>query len=274
VLGGLGNDRLVLSAVEPCWLPGSETQFALSGGEGDDLIQMSLTNAEFGGQFDLGVLGGLGNDRLVLSAVDPCWLPESETRTGLFGNDGNDLIDMSLSGLENEGGRFVLEAAGGLGNDHLLLGAVQPCFLPESETRITLLGNAGDDLIEVAMTDLEIEGGFDLNVLGGEGNDILDSFIQPCVLPAGRANLLFDGGAGHDRIAARIEMDADSQGALAAAVFGGLGDDDLTLALYGVDELSVLTALLDGGRGHDIARVTRNVRVTNCEEVIFLDEPR
>jgi hypothetical protein len=270
--GGIGNDHLVLGAIDPCYLPESETRIALSGDADDDLIEISMRGLESEGRFVLEAAGGGGNDHLIVG-VDPCFLPESETRIGLFGNDGDDLIEMSLTGLENEG-RLLLEAAGGLGNDHLVLGAVDPCWLPESETRIALLGNAGDDLIEVSMSELEIEGGFDLSILGGVGNDILESFIQPCILPAGRASFLFDGDAGADRIAARFEADADSRGALDVRVLGGLGDDDLTLALFGADDLALLLALVDGGRNHDIARVTRNVRVVNCEEVIFLDEPR
>jgi hypothetical protein len=58
-------------------------------------------------------------------------------------------------------------------------------------------------------------------------------------------------------------------------VLGGAGNDNLTLAIDGLlEDPSLLAALLDGGRGFDTARVTRNVRVANCEEVIFLDEPR
>jgi hypothetical protein len=211
---------------------------------------------------------------LAFGAIQPCVLPESELRISLFGGAGDDLIEMSLNGLENEGGRLVLEAAGGLGNDRLVLSAIIPCYLPGSETSISLFGNAGDDVIEVSMSELEIEGAFDQSVLGGAGNDILDSFIQPCVLPAGRASFQFEGGEGADRVAARFEADADSRGALDVRVLGGLGDDDLTLALFGVDDLALFTALLDGGREFDVARVTRNVRVVNCEEVIFLDEPR
>jgi hypothetical protein len=48
----------------------------------------------------------------------------------------------------------------------------------------------------------------------------------------------------------------------------------LTLAVSGADGLDLLRAIADGGRGHDIARLTRNVRVVNCEEVLYLDDPR
>lgn len=271
-LGGGEND-VFDSSVIPCILPAGRGELTFEGGAGDDLLDVDLTGLESSGQLVLQLAGGIGNDRLLLGAAEPCWLPGSETSIRLVGNAGDDFIEASLRGLEIEG-QFVLEVGGGIGNDHLSLVAAEPCVLPESETRIELLGHAGDDLIEVSMTGLEIEGGFDLAVFGGIGNDILDSFVEPCILPAGRASFQFEGGEGADRIAARFEADEDSQGALDVRVLGGLGDDELTLALLGVDDLALLTALLDGGREFDIARVTRNVRVANCEEVMFVDEPR
>jgi hypothetical protein len=75
-------------------------------------------------------------------------------------------------------------------------------------------------------------------------------------------------------MAVQVEAEEDDTGALDVRLLGGLGDDDLMLALLGVDELSFLSALVDGGDGYDTARVTRNVRVANCEEIIFLDDTR
>jgi hypothetical protein len=272
---GAGDDKLSISGFDPQPDPPlASAEFDIRAGAGDDEIAFDLGGAEIKGRFVISAHGGSGNDRLSLGTVQPCFLPESELRIGFFGEAGEDLIEVSMRGAENEGGRLVLDAAGGPGNDHLVLGAAEPCWLPGSETRIGLLGNSGDDLIDVSLVDAEIEGLFNLAVLGGEGNDILESFIVPCVLPAGRASFLFDGDAGADRIVARFEADYDSRGALDVRVLGGLGDDDLTLALLGVDDLALLMALVDGGREFDVGRVTRNVRVVNCEEVIFLDEPR
>ena len=49
-------------------------------------------------------------------------------------------------------------------------------------------------------------------------------------------------------------------------VLGGLGDDDLMLAILAPESVMV-DALVDGGDGFDRARVTGNVAVTNVEEV-------
>jgi Ca2+-binding RTX toxin-like protein len=207
----------------------------------------------FRGEMVLSALGGAGDDRL---EVEMGAAPESRLPLRLEGT-----IDIDLHG--------------DAGNDRLGFRAIQPSYLPESETRIGLFGDAGDDRIDVALDDPEIEGLFELAVLGGVGDDVLDSFIIPCIRPEGRANLLFDGEAGNDRVQVLLATeDDDDTGAFDVRVLGASGDDDLTLALMGVDELSFLSALVDGGRGFDTARVTRNVRVVNCEEVIFLDEPR
>lgn len=62
----------------------------------------------------------------------------------------------------------------------------------------------------------------------------------------------------------------ESRGRVMAEVLGGLGDDDLTLAVSAPEGVS-LTALVDGGDGFDICRRTRNVRSINCEREEILD---
>jgi len=188
--------------------------------------------------------------------------------------EGQDQLDFSLGEGEMGGSLFIV-ASGGGGNDRLGFGGVDPCFMPDSQTRIALSGDGGDDQIDVLLDDPEIEGLFDLAVRGGAGNDVLNSFIVPCLRPEGWANLLFDGEAGNDRVMALLAAeDDDDTGALDVRVLGGGGDDDLTLSIADFDELSFYSALVDGGRGIDIARITENVRVVNCEKVIFIDEPR
>ncbi|MBI3469242.1 MAG: calcium-binding protein [Planctomycetes bacterium] len=269
---GAGDDRLSISGFDP--QPDPPLRFIsfdiLAGAGNDEVTAVCPSDPNIHFRAD----PGAGDDRLSISGFDP--QPDPPLRTVAFdirAGAGNDEVMFDLAAAEING-RFVVSVSGGIGNDRLMFGAIQPCILPESEMRIVLSGDAGDDLIDVSMTGLEIAGELDLRAHGGAGNDVIESFIVPCILPEGRANILVDGQAGNDNIAARVEMDEDSRGLLAARVLGGLGDDDLTLEIYGVDEPSLLTALVDGGCGYDIARVTRNVRVGNCEEVFFLDEPR
>ena len=296
--GGAGNDRMEVAAGNPCNFPESEMQIGLLGGAGDDVIGASLTDLVNYGRFVLEANGGTGNDRLEIVAIGkPCWLPESETQIKLNGDAGDDVIGASLTDLVNYG-LFVLEASGGAGNDRMEVAVGDPCCFPESVTQIKLSGDAGDDVIEASLTGLMNEGRFLLEASGGAGNDQINGFFVPCILPGsetqiklsgdagddvidasltelmnqGRSVLEADGGAGNDRIAARVELDEESRGGPHIRVLGGWGDDDLTLALYGVDVESLLTPLVDGGRGRDVAYVTRNVRVANCEEVFFLDD--
>jgi Ca2+-binding RTX toxin-like protein len=334
-VGGEGNDRLSLDAIDPCFVPGSRTRIAMSGGLGDDTIDATLSGLESeGGEFFLEVDGGFGIDAMSVRAIVPCILPESELRIALLGGPGADAIDTSLTGLENEGGLFVMEALGGEGADRLALNAMDPCLIPGSRTRIAmsggpdddalsaLLGGApetreraeldgalqldleggrGDDSIALDMVNAEIRGrtnvtaegdagndrvrlgiaadarvvgSLDLAARGGIGNDVMESFIIPCILPEAIGRFLFDGGDGNDRIDAHVGMHEHDTGALAVLVRGGLGDDDLTLALSGTEFLLSLQALVDGGDGRDAAHVTRDVRVANCEEIEILDEPR
>jgi hypothetical protein len=123
-------------------------------------------------------------------------------------------------------------------------------------------------------TGVDVYGLLNLRILGGAGDDILEGYLDPCMLPGSRGRFEFDGGADNDRLAVEVHQHKGDEGALDVRVLGGDGDDDLTLALIGVEHLSSLTALVDGGRGYDIARVTRNVRVANCEELFFLDDTR
>ena len=142
-------------------------------------------------------------------------------------------------------------------------------------TQVNFEGDAGNDLVRLGIAaDVRVVGSLDLIARGGIGNDVMDSFIVPCILPEARGSFLFDGGAGHDRIAARVGMHEHDTGALAVLASGGLGDDDLTLALSGTEFLSELQAVVDGGDGHDAAHVTSDVRVVGCEEIEILDEPR
>jgi hypothetical protein len=271
--GGGGNDRLAFRAIDPCFLPGSDTRMTLSGDAGDDQIDVWLHPAEVNGLFNFAVLSGGGND-IVNAFLVPCINAGGRGNLLFDLGEGDDQFRFDF-GEGEMGGLLFIAAHGGGGNDRLQFGGVDPCFMPGSETRIGLFGDGGDDRIEVSLDDPEIEGLFDLAVSGGGGDDVLNSFIVPCVRPEGRANLLFDGEAGNDHVAVLVATeDDDDTGALDVRVLGGLGDDDLTLALMGVDELSFLSALVDGGRQIDVARVTSNVRVINCEKIIALDEPR
>jgi hypothetical protein len=331
---GAGDDRLAIRGFDPQPDPPAQSlAFAIDAGLGNDSVAFDLGSAEINGRFAIDIDGGLGVDGMSIRAIIPCILPESELRIGLVGGPGNDAIETSFTGLENEGGRFALSAAGGEDNDRLALNAMDPCLIPGSRTRIAVSGGADDDAISARLggapetesaeldgllrlefdggrgddstalelfkaeihgaTQIDLEGNagddstrleiaadvrvltsLDLVARGGIGNDVMESFIVPCIRPEGRGHFLFDGGEGNDRIDARIGMHEHDTGALAVLVRGGLGDDDLTLAMSGTEHLNFLQAVVDGEDGYDAAHATSDVRVANCEEIEILDGPR
>ncbi|MBI3762402.1 MAG: hypothetical protein HY260_11150 [Chloroflexi bacterium] len=330
VRGGAGNDQLKVGAGDPCNFPASEMVLKLLGDAGDDLIEASVTGLEnMGGRFALEARGGAGNDQLKVGIGGPCNFPASEMVLNLLGDAGDDLIDASVNDLENQG-RFAMEVRGGAGNDHMIVGAGCPCNFPASETAFGLFGEAGDDrmtlrvdcadereggsaqiqgamrlkldggagndaaALDMATLDVhgtlvaDFEGGagadefmmniahdvrvfglLDVSARGGAGNDVIGALGGPCDLPEGRSLFLFDGEAGNDRIAFEVEQDEDDAGVLGVILRGGAGDDDLTLEHRGAAPDSIFAGVVDGGRGHDVAHVTRDIFVLDCEEIEY-----
>jgi hypothetical protein len=235
------------------------------------------------GAVSFDIFAGAGNDRVNFNLVGPPDIRPWDMRFRADLGAGDDHLNI-LWGMrpgeaqppDNRPGSVAFDILAGAGNDRVNFNWVDPPDFRIGNFLFRADLGAGDDTFMMNLGELKLNSDFVMSVLGGAGDDIIEAFaVGPCNLPADRAAFLFDGGAGDDRIAVQVELDEDSQGALDVRVLGGAGNDDLTLAIDGLlDDPSILTALVDGGRGHDVARVTRNVRVVNCEKVIFLDEPR
>jgi hypothetical protein len=226
-LGG-GNDIANVTLANDTLDSSTATTIALDGGNGDDHLAVQVLSPVFLGAANLSVvaLGGLGNDIVTVEGIDP---------TGdLYGNDR---------------AHFNITASGGDGQDqiHVLVGSInQP---PDPELRLD----------------------WNLVVTGDEGNDTIDVVARDVLLAAGldrsmpvAFRLLADGGDGKDVVSANLFFDPRSNAMVDAQVLGGRGNDDLTLNLYGLDP-DWISALIDGGAGHDTAHDTDNVRVINCE---------
>lgn len=235
--------------------------FAVTGDAGDDLIDVSVYDLDNRGRFALTANGGAGNDHLIVGAGTPCDFPASEMAIKLFGDAGDDLIEASVTMLENMGGRFVMEGHGGAGNDHLIAGVGGPCDFPASKTAIKLFGDAGDDLVESSVADLEEMGGrFVMEAHGGAGNDHLNVGIgTPCDFPASEMAIYMLGDAGNDRLDLRVAGSADEpagemeeiQGTMRLNLDGGLGNDTAALDLAALKIRGALLANLQGGDGAD-----------------------
>src|SRR5262249_36532168 len=121
----------------------------------------------------------------------------------------------------------------------------------------TVLGipilRGGNDTYTVRADDTIIDefATLDVNVVGGSGTDVIDFSFA-----AGLDGLLkvrLDGGAGNDTVKAVIEIDDFSIGTLDAKLFGGKGNDTLTLKVFNDagNNVHILNALADGGAGTD-----------------------
>ena len=78
--------------------------------------------------------------------------------------------------------------------------------------------------------------------------------------------MLLGGGAGNDTIQAVLSFDPRSDGRVYARIFGGRGSDELTLDVYGADNLDLLLAVIEGGADFDTAHHTPNERTVHCEK--------
>jgi hypothetical protein len=141
-------------------------------------------------------------------------------------------------------GRLVIEVLGGLGRD--VIGG-QVGTSPQGEILPLALGQAS------------------IHADGGGGNDRIGLDFRATIFDDESVEVILHGGGGTDQVLARFDLGPASTGKLTAQVFGDAGNDDLGLAIFGDEQLDDLVALLDGGKGRDKCRVTKNVTVMRCE---------
>jgi hypothetical protein len=274
--GGAGDDQFMMN-VGDLKIDG---QFMMhtGGGAGDDRIAARVGNID--GQFMMSTDGGAGNDSIAARVgFDPQPDPPSfrgQMNLSATGGAGDDRIAFLIGNSADTRGPAILDGRlrlgldGGAGNDRAMLDVanldIHGAMLTEFQ------GSAGADqfLMNVAH-DVDVFGTLDVRALGGAGNDVIGAVGGPCDLPSGRSMFVFDGEAGNDRISFQVEQDEDDTGVLGVILRGGTGNDDLTLEHRGSAPDSIFAGALDGGLGHDVAHLTRNVRVANCEDLVFLD---
>lgn len=173
----------------------------------------------------LSIHAGNGNDHLTLKIVTADLIDGSggkDTILGVvrdgtvLGGSGNDRIDLTSNNLDVG----VIDLFGGSGNDTLVASAYSGTFID---------GGSGNDSIAVE------GGGMIVGVLAGTGQDTLVAGFVSRV--AG------DMGDGNDVV---------SVGAISGGVSGGDGDDDMTFILFltGAGE-----AALFGGAGDDVLTI-------------------
>lgn len=248
LVGGAGNDRLVLT-------PAARTM-AL-GDEGDDVLLGSPGRDE--------IHPGNGTDRVDAGAGDD-WLADGETGQSdtYEGGAGSDhisyaagsagvTIDLAAgtAGAQGEGDRLSsFEGATGTHLADVLIGGPGPDVLDPGDADDVALGHGGDDTIVETnhFGDDRIEGGDGADTIRSEhGNDRVDGGAGDDVLDGGDGEDVLLGGDGADRIQGGFAFDS---------LDGGAGDDLLESAGDFVDDAGTCgagggTAYADWGERHD-----------------------
>ncbi len=195
--------------------------------------------------------------------------------------DGNDLAHVELQpdgGLDNI---YSFKLQLGAGNDvarYWVFGTELPATPREpiaqaaGQLDLQVLGGQGSDDIAGRIGSDPVGGLLPLDLSrarieidGGAGRDRIALDFRGPILDGAAVDAVLRGGGGSDQVRARFDLGPASTGRLSAQVFGDAGNDELGLAILGEEQLDEFFALLDGGKGRDKCRVTKNVIVRNCE---------
>lgn len=239
--GGTGNDDI--RAV---------TSFAtIDGGSGNDTISVEGIFPRYtslGESFEYSIRGGDGVDIVTVnaSAIGDWGAIAAAT---IFGDAGDDRINVRLESGSWYGGNTVASIDGGGGNDTIVSNAIAwEGDLEGGQGRVqnVLRGGAGDDYIDATTSIREIQGTAEqpgphsahASLYGGDGNDTLVSRLDlPYDSPAGSIGRNYlDGGNGNDILEAWSSEKNE--------LYGRAGDDTLRVHGYG-------DSTLDGGAGND-----------------------
>ncbi len=238
-----GNDRIVETETRQIDARGQSTDSGnfIDAGDGNDYVE-AVWNSQFSGKNDT-VRGGRGDDYLFDHGdyVSPSGANISSNYSVLLsGDDGNDrLIGYNCAGDAGDD-RIVtpslsrnVDFHGGDGDDLLI-----------NEFQMNggfITGDAGEDVIQSKSIAVAADGGAgndkitsDYSMQGGEGDDLLRTWVGLVPSPFFMVGLRNDGGAGNDTIWGSPYPDS---------LVGGDGSD----VLFGFE----MEDSLDGGAGSD-----------------------
>ena len=242
--------------------------FHVMAGAGNDILTFTRDNRATGmvsKEMVLDIDGGLGNEQISMNYARVRVRPTSAktARIQVEGGSGNDAIDVAIDGLTIERGTTRAQA------DPL------PVLM-------VIADRQGDDEINFSLKNASLSGPLQHSILSGAGNDIVRHDSEMTLLtPTAKVTGLIDGHTGKDDI--KVKTQTTMARTLNPRQFPPIvlrvkgGNDNDTIA---VDWLFFATAqrgqprpgpgrgslaVLDGGRGRDRGRATRNVRIINCE---------
>jgi Ca2+-binding RTX toxin-like protein len=279
--GGDGNDYIVAHAETEF---GGFTSYAynlIDGGDGDDIISATAIGWSNGGDTaENHLIGGNGNDSLRAEAFSDSNSGSARGRNTLEGGDGNDRLEaIHRTDGENTTTDVISVLDGGDGNDLLFADSIALAddFVGSTAAAVhNLSGGTGDDSLNshIVARASYIEARSNLH--GGEGDDSLISSIDASAdswTHTLDASNLLSGGAGDDRLEARIAInvvdewgewgegveDATSYTKALNELFGGSGNDTLLAVIETTTDSPLVTASgsshLFGGDGDDALTV-------------------
>ena len=283
---GAGSDTLQANLRIP---REAEVVFNAELADGDDSAAISWVNPPDGDlpresesagavwSAQIEVHGGRGNDTLSMVVGDPS-IKAAQPLNGnlaakLAGDAGADSAIIVNFNVEVNG-RADYHVDGWTGNDALSIQAANVSLGAGAVFTATATGGDGADLLDQSLHFREVDAAALVSAVteGGAGAEAIAMFllVEYAGLTA-HLRMTADGGDGADSISANVELMDSTQADLDVRVAGGLGDDDLTITIFGFDDPELLAALVDGGRGDDLFHGTRNVLVRDCEELYWLD---
>jgi hypothetical protein len=152
------------------------------------------------------------------------------------GGSGGDTLAGTMTGNLAGASFLGFLYKGGLGNDKISINATNGVNIdPLSQMTVLVDGGAGDDVINVGYEG-QMQGALFLAAQGGAGNDKVSAklvfdglstglLFGPVSPNSGKAAAQVDGGGGNDRLSLEVDLSGALKAASAAEIDGGAGTD-------------------------------------------------
>ena len=240
--------------------PPGPCRVTVNAGAGDDVVKLNAMLDHNAGGFNFSTNLGLGNDRFdgnVQFPSDPYMptntaFPPGPCRVSVMGDGGADSINALIGLLSNAtpvgDAQLPIEVIlnGGDGNDF-----VQSAFGNlnlNGRTTVDLQGGLGNDVVMQKFNNVTINAGLDLNASGGAGDDYVilsakgestaTTNATPQLYVNSQVRMNLQGDAGNDKLIGLIQPCIMPVGSLDLVFSGGAGNDLFSL-LIGLEPVTL-----------------------------------